>query len=349
MKLPDLGLEKLGNAVGGLFKQKESQLVLDFTSLDKWPEKIVRHKRIQDDVVRVLKEAEKRKQKLMELKAKLSEARIREQKFPERALEIYDEHMPSFVRELETVLKAASLSDDVFKLEEQHEAFQKAMDSYKERTQKPVSALKEFLGQELLEVNAKLRALEDVLISLLSLLEEKKFSHVKELQIAIKEYNESRDKEAKLLALKEQLNKEIDDLDSRKIKIKEKIHQYSSQARSNKFMELFSEEEQLLDQIDAVKIKSPSVEEEEVLLKPLQQRLAYIRKQMINDITALNINEQRGFLEVVKDDLHLRQQKLARIEELLSKYHADAFKQRFETLLLPLNAKIEDANTIHEE
>jgi hypothetical protein len=111
---------------------------------------------------------------------------------------------------------------------------------------------------------------------------------------------------------------------------------------------LIAEEEQLLDKVDEVKTKFLPPEQEEAELKLPLQRIAFLRKQMITDITSMNINEQRSFVEAVKDDLRLRKKKLERVDEVLATMSFTAYRSKFAALVEPFKVRIEDAHTIVE-
>ncbi len=336
-----------GMGIADLFGRKDPELVLDIATLDKWPERLLRHQRIPDAMASYLKEVERRKRRANEQKSRLADARIRN-RFPERALPIYDEHLPGLLKDVESLLAKANIIDDVFLVEEQQKDFQEALTDYRELTERAYSALREFAGQELLTLNERLRDLEDAVLSITPVLEERSFPAIKELKEAIHEFTENKEKEAKLKELKKDLLLELDNYEGRRLKIKERIRKYTEQARNPQFKELLAEEDALVQQQDDLKVRGLSKDEEDALLKPVLQRLVYIRKQMINDITALNINEQRAFLDAVKDDILLRKKKLERVDELLDKYGFASFRTRLDHLVLPFRARIEDLNAITE-
>ena len=342
---------KLGDHLGGLGDRiggeaKEHIILLDVTSLDKWPEQLIRHARIAEAMTAFLKEVERKAGKVHEAKAKLTDPRLKAKKFPERAHPIYDEHLPLLLEELETVLHEAELVNDVYLIEEQQARFRGAVATYHESTRKSITALKEFLSEELTHLNQAIRDLEDACLWITPKLEEAKFTNIKELKRLIGEYKGTREKERKLQALKGELMDEIGRLDTKKIKIKERIKKIAENARDPRYKELIAEEEALHEQEEEIRLKGLPDEELDTMLKPVQQRLAFIRKQMINDITALNINEQRGFLDAVKDELLLAQRKLDRCDELLSELRFETYRQKFSVLVEPFKARIEDATQI---
>ncbi len=62
----------------------------------------------------------------------------------------------------------------------------------------------------------------------------------------------------------------------------------------------------------------------------------------------MNINEQRTFLEAVKDDIRLARRKQERVGELLGELSYDRFRERFRQALGPFNVRIEEADSIVE-
>jgi hypothetical protein len=342
---------KIGDRIGNIGDRigavgKERAIILDVATLEKWPEQLLRHARVNEAMDTFLKDVERKSGKVHETKARLTDPRLKQKRFPERAYPIYDEHLPLIIKELEGVLHEAEFINDVFLIEEQQERFREAMASYHEQTRKSITALKEFLGQELSQLNQSVRDLEDAALRITPMLEQARFPSIKELKRLIEEYKATREKERKLITYRENLLKEIDALDAKKLKIKERIKSYAERARDPRYKELIAEEEGLLTQEEEITIKGLPEAEQEELLKPIEQRLAFIRKQMINDITALNINEQRTFLDAVKDDLLLARRKLERCDELLADLHFDTYRQKFATLVEPFKARIEDATQI---
>jgi hypothetical protein len=343
-------LEKLRpEALGGAPGPKR-ELVLDMAAIERWPERLIRNARLNEAVTTFLKEVERKQGRIRQAKAALTDTRLRDKKVPERAFPIYDEHVPVIVKAVEMLL-TSGFTDSPFLIEEQQEAFRQAITSYQEETRKSAAAIKEFLGPELAELGEGVRELEDTVIGLSGTLEQTKLANIKAVKQLAEEYVKSRPRELKLTEARTVIMKEVDTLEARKRKIKERIAYYTEQARNPKFKELIAEEEELLKKSDEVKVHGHPPEEEEKQLAPITSRLAFIRKQMINDITAMNINEQRSFLESVKDDLLLRKQKLERIDEALQQLSTDAFKLKVAGELEGLNARIEEANVLsgHEE
>ncbi len=328
---------------------KERELTLDIASLDKWPERLVRQQRLHEALATWLKDLERCRVKASEAKSRLTDPRLKAKKVPERGATIYEEHVKVLVERVDDLLKAVPSIEDVYLAETQQESFQNALKTYQESTRKSVAALKEYFGSELGSLSDRLRELEDTVLRFTATLDAANFSNVKGLKIAIDEYKASRQKEAQLQRLRTQLQGEIGVLEGRRLKIKEKIAYYIERAKTSAYKDLIAEEEQLLDKVDEVKTKFLPVEQEESELKPLLSRLAFLRKQMITDITSMNINEQRSFLENVKDDLRLRKKKLERVEEVLATMSFSTYRTRFAHLVEPFKVRIEDVTTIVEE
>ncbi|MBR9692547.1 hypothetical protein GOV07_01305 [Candidatus Woesearchaeota archaeon] len=326
-------------------KREPSMMTLDAATLQKWPDRLLRRQGLDKVMRNYARNIERARGKVENAKEQLSDPRHRED-VPERAHSVYDEHLPVVRNAIEDLLLHTVIGDNPFQADNQQEGFQEALVSYHEVTSKSVAALKEFLTPELQLLSDEMKGLEDTMVNLLPELEKRNYSSLKELKLLIVSYDETREKDRKLQQLRELLLKEVDALETKRIKHKERIAYFMDRARDNKYKELIAEEEELLEQVDEIKVRGLSPEEQEKELEPLKQRLAWIRKQMIHDITAMNINEQRTFLEATKDDIRLRKRKLERVDELLHNLSFDTYKQKFLTLLAPFNVRIEDVNTV---
>lgn len=322
------------------------RIVLDMTQIDRWPEKLLRASRVQERVHDHLKETARHMDAVREAKAALTDPRLKESRIPERAEAIFDEHLPLLLREVDALLDAARFPDDPFLIEKHHDRFRDALKRYQDSTAKSQTALQEYLGPELHGLGDRLHGLEDSAIGLSQSLEEGRLANIVAIKAAVEEHEATRAKEQKLIAMKRDAMDEVDRLEARKRKIKERIAYYSEQARNPRFKELISEEEELLRKLDELRATPRPPEQQEPLERPIAQRLAFLRKQMINDITAMNINEQRTFLEAAKDEILLRRRRLERIDELLGQLGSEAFKAKVMPLIEPFDAIIEEATAI---
>lgn len=317
-------------------------IVLDTSFLEQWPKRLIKQQRIDELLKKLLKEVEKRRRHIEEIRTNLSDVRIKK-RFPERAIPLYDKHLPIVIKSINIIISKSDLINDVFLIEEQQEEFRKALQRYHQETEKSIASLKEFLKEELLTLNKQIRKLEDSILGLTPPLEERGLNNIKELKKIIEEYTNNREKEKRLFELKDKVLENIDRLERRKRKIKEKIEYYTKNARNPKFRELIAEEETLLKEKDEIKVKNLLEDEEDVLLKPITQRLAFLRKKMIADITSLNINEQRTFLDSVKDELLLERRKEERINDLLNELSLTFYQKKFLSLLEPFKVQIADS------
>lgn len=328
-----------------LFGTKATTLTLDVATMERWPDRLIRRqgldKALREHHERVLAAREK----VEHAKEALSDPAHRTE-LPESIQPLYDTHLPTLRNAIEDLLLTTVLSNNLFNVEEEIASFQEALTTYQEVTSKSTHALKEYLGEPLHQLQKALQELEDAMVSILPQLEQKEYGAIKSLREKITEYKESREREAKLQKLKELLLKELDILEAKKRKEKERIKFFMERARNNKFKELIAEEEELLKEMDAIKVKG--LPDEEKALAPIKERLAWLRKQMINDITAMNINEQRTFLEATKDEIRLRRRKLERIDELLTDLSFETYKEKFFALLEPFNVRIEDMKTVFD-
>ncbi|RME32084.1 hypothetical protein D6789_00660 [Candidatus Woesearchaeota archaeon] len=326
----------------------QSQLTLDVATMERWPERLLRRQRLTRAMDVYLKDIENAKRELLLAKQALKDPAVKD-KVPERASIIYEEHLPALLDAVNELEAGAAFVDNIFLVEDQQEEFRKALEEFKEASQKPHDSLKEYLGDELSRLRECVRNLEDAVLSITPVLEETHFKNIKELKVLIDTYKATRSKEERLEELYEQLQREIDELESKKLRIKDKISYYVERSRNSKFQELIAEEAQLIDRIEDIKNRDYDAADEERELKPLNQRLAMIRKQMIHDVTALNISEQRTFLQDTKDRLRIAKKKLARVNELLEELSFETFRRKMVELLEPFGARIEDATTILED
>ncbi len=326
----------------------KTKLILDAATMEKWPERLLRHRRLDEELRKGLDAVSGRAAALRAAKERLADPRLK-RKVPERAVPIYEEHLPRILKEAERLAERATFVEDLFLMEEQRSEFQERLTAYRESTQKSVAALKEFFADELRGIAEAAQGLEDETIRLVERLETKDLDAIRRIKATIEEYRQGREKERKLRELQAVILDELETYEKRRRKIKEKIQYYTEQARSGRYKELIAEEEELLEKSDAITVRNLSADEEERQLHPIRQRLAFLRKQMINDITAMNINEQRTFLEAVKDEIRVRRRKLERIGELLGALGYDAYRAKLQELLRPFDARIEDAETIIEE
>ncbi len=329
-------------------KREPSALTLDAATLNKWPDRLLRRQKLHDALDIYVNALDKHRDRVEKSVKRVSDPGLADQRVPERAREVYDEHLPTIRAAAYNLLDRTIVVGDLFLIEAQQEEFQQALADFKEGTQKSTAALKEFFDEELAELNESVRILEDGMLSIYPKLEEGKFSNIKAVKRLIDEFKETREKEQKLKLLHKQTLDELDAYEARRLKHKDKIQYFTERARDGKFKELIAEEGELLDQADEIKIKGLPAEEEAKLLEPIKQRLSWLRKQMINDITAMNINEQRTFLESAKDEIWLRKKKLERIEEMLGELSFETYKAKLIPHIEPFNARIEDADMILE-
>lgn len=329
------------------FGSGNREMILDAAVLEKWPDRLIRQQLLHEHLDEYLYRVEKKRDKVAHLHSKIADPSLKE-RVPERARPILEEHVALMSDAIAHLLKATNVIRDLFLIEEQQEDFRDAISTYRRKTEKSRSALREFLESELHELDQAIRSLEDAMLSITPVLEEKHFSNIKQAKKIIEEYKSTRQKEKKLQHLHELLRKELDTLEEKRIKHKEKIRYFMERAKSSRFKELLAEEESLLEKVDEIKVRDlpPEVEEQE--LHPLTQRLAFLRKQMINDITAMNINEQRTFLEATKDNIRLRRRKLERVEEMLQEVSWQQYRLRLMSALEPFNVRIEDVERIIE-
>lgn len=334
----------------GLFdlfgSRKESPLTLDAASLEKWPERLLRRKEIPQRMATHIRDVERQRRRLQEAAERLIDPLVRDRRVPERARPVFDEHAPIVAAAARGLAGKGQLINDVFLVEAQQQDFQEAIAEYREATGKSVPALREFLNEELFRLEEGVQGLEDAMLAITPSLDQSGFSAIRQVKLLIEEYKGSRKRERQLLTLRERLMAELDGWEAKRRRHKEKINYYTERSRDSKFKELIAEEEELLDRVDAIKVRCLPSEEEERELRPLNQRLAFLRKQMINDITAMNINEQRTFLEATKDEIRLAKRKLERVDDLLAELSFDAYRNRFLQLLEPFNVRIEDIDTI---
>jgi hypothetical protein len=328
-----------------LFGKRQSSVILDAATMSQWPERLLRKQGLDEEMNSFIKGIVKGTEGVSEMRAYLAEPAL-QQKVPERAAALYEEHLPLILNATEELLASSKIIDDIFLIEEQQRDFQESLSQYREKTAKSHAALKEFFPNELEELNAKVKELEDAMISISPRLDEKRYNEIKELKSLIEEYTMSRPKEKKAKELKEHLLQEIEVLEAKRLKHKGKIAQYIERAKNREHQGLIAEEERILEKMDSIKVRMLAPEEEVEQLKPLQEQISILRKQMIHDVTAMNISEQRLFLERTKDDLRLRQRKLERVDELLTELSYENYRTKFASVLEPFNAKIEDMGDI---
>lgn len=324
------------------------RLTLDATSMEKWPDRLIRKQGLHRAFDTYLQNVSRQRGFVEDAKSDLTDPALQE-KIPDRAYELYKQHLPAIVRNVDELLNETDFVDNPFLVDEQQERFREALQSYEEQTRKSRSALSEFLGGELSVLQEHLRALEDAILSINPIFDEARFGNIHELKQLIDEYQRTRPRERRVTEIRNELLGEIDRLEAKKRRIKEKITYYVERSKSSKFQELIAEEARIIAEMDEVKEQNLTPADEEHDLKPLQQRIATIRKQMINDVTALNISEQRSFLEATKDHLRSTKRKLTRAEEILAELNFETFRRKFATLLEPFGARIEDTSTIIED
>ncbi len=324
----------------------QSRLTLDVATMERWPERLIRRQRLNRAMDAYLRDIAQAKQALASARQRLTSADLQE-RVPERAKSIYEEHLPTILDAVNELEAGAAFVDNLFLVEEQQQEFLRALSEFKEQTMKPQEALSEFCGDELALLRERVRDLEDAVLSITPVLEETHFKNIRELKVLIDTYKATRGKEEKLKQLYTELQNEIEELENKKRRIKEKINYYVERAKNSRFQELIAEEARVLERIED--IKNRDEEDEERALKPLNQRLAVIRKQMIHDVTALNISEQRSFLQHTRDHLRAAKKKLARVNELLEELSFETFRRSMVELLEPFGARIEDASTILDD
>jgi len=331
----------------GLGRRGTGRIILDVATMERWPARLVRHQGLDAVMRDLVRQVEAKRAIVEQARERLGDPELLD-RVPERAQPIYDEHLPRLRRMTQELLDTTLVLDDAFLIDAQEEAFRTVLKAFRDGTRKSVTALKEFLGPELLALDEAVAAMEDAMLAAYPALEKASFQNIKEVKLLIDDYRATRKKVVKLERLRDELRAELERLERKRRKHKEKISFFMGRARNSKYKGLLAEEEQLLGQMDKVKVKSLPAEEEERELAPIKQRLTWIRKQMIDDITAMNINEQRTFLESVKDDLKLRRRQLERVEERLEELSFDSYRPRLVEALAPFNARIEEADMIIE-
>ena len=177
-----------------------TQLVLDDDHAT-WADKAVAHLRLDWEFTRfseliktMVEDAAKALEPLT------SEERIAE--LPERARTVNDIHAHEFAQKARKVLIATRFTD-LYRYDEDHQAFLQAMQEFRDESARNIAALREHLGADVDAALAALQRLEDETIRFAQLLEERKFTHVKRLKEAhddLAKLDERRAKEEELLA-----------------------------------------------------------------------------------------------------------------------------------------------------
>ncbi len=337
------------NPMGSFFSFGRGRrgIILDVVTMERWPQRLVRHQGLETALTEWTRAVEEARGAVERAAQHLSDPALLD-RIPERAQPIYDEHLPSLRSAVQELLDQTVVIADAFLADVQQDDFRAAFERFRDDVRKPSAALKEFLGGELTLLTDAVAGLEDAILSLYPTLEKASFENLKKVKELVEEFKSSREKVVKLEHLKQEISEELEALERKRRKHKEKIAYFMERAKNGKYKELLAEEESLLREQDAIKVRDLPEEEEERMLAPIRQRLSWLRKQMINDITAMNINEQRTFLESVKDDIKLRKRQLERIEERLAELSFDAFRPKFIRVLGPFNARIEEADMILE-
>jgi len=276
-----------------LFK-KDQELCLQVINLENWPLQLVKKQKLDYEMKKFLKRFEQKRKALSEAKTKLSDPSIN---VPERAQEMFFEHSQLVMNELDNLLEKSAIINDIFLLEEQKKDISTLIIIVRDVTRKSFSILKEFANKELLGITRALNEFEDELLALNPLFEKTGFENIVKTKKLIDDYRGSRGKADFVDRKKKALEQKIVLLKEKKEKIKRKIIEYRQNAKSNS-KELLDKEEELLLKINDVKEGFDSGN-----MELLKEELTSLRRKMINNITVMNINEQKRFLKGVEEDL----------------------------------------------
>jgi len=153
-----------------VFGKRERTVILDVTTMERWPDRLIRQQRLDAAFREHVASLERSKAAVNDAKDALADPRAK-RNVPERALPIYDEHVPAMLAAVDQLLAQAQPADDLYAIDERQAQFQAALTRYRERTQKAAAALKDFLGHELRDLDAKVRKLEDCFLAITPRLE----------------------------------------------------------------------------------------------------------------------------------------------------------------------------------
>lgn len=314
-----------------LFK-KDQELCLQVIHLEKWPQKLIKQQKLDLEIKKFLKRIDQKKRSLNEAKAKLTNPNIN---VPNRAKEMFDEHSQLIVQELDNLIEKSNFIDDIFLINEQKEDFGTMIVIFRDLTRKSFSTLKEFVNSELLQITRALNELEDEVINLNQLFEKTKFENIIKIKQSIDDYRKTRGKSSLIENKKRELETRIEHLENKKLKINSKIKEYLENAKGNS-KAILEQEKKLLEDIRAIE---EGIDHGDI--KILKEELKELKRKMINDITAMNINEQKRFLQGVEEDLKTLKTQINKIKTEYNnlsldntvseiKNYLEGFKVRFE-------------------
>lgn len=330
------------------FKGEPRTLTLDVATLQSWPEKLVRLQRIDKEIESFKRMVDSHRHTISAIKARLTHPSIREE-LDSRLQPIHDEHAPLVVDAVDDLMDEADFFGGVFLMEEQQKNFLQALETYRQRMQKSSAALKEIHGQALRTLEEHIHELEDLVLLGSAALDEKGFDSIKEIKIMVENRAQDDEKREKLIALKSQMEVKLVELKEKREKIMTKIDHYMERANDAKCQELFSKERELRRRREDIKAQELTSDQEAVNLKPIDEQLNLLRKQMLHDITALNVSEQQAFLEGVNDDLRKVKKNIIKIDAAMHETSMEQFLIRMQEHLEGFNVRVEDASTIYED
>lgn len=317
------------------------QLTLDVATFETWPDKLLRYSNLDKNVRAILKDLERNANNLKDIRSSLTSVAG-----DERTQPVLDEHVPALIAAIEELAQHANFIEDIYLLEDQQAGLQAALSAYRERAAKSIAALKEHAPEHLQELDNRVRTLEDNTIKITQVLEEGKYENIKNVRELVEKFNKSRKREEKLLDKREEFLTKLQQLEEKRERIGTKLERLMGD--NPQYLELFKKEDALHQQMDDLEQQTTTEKELETKTQAIQQEMHSLRKECVNDITALNISEQRHFLRATEQDIRKAKINISRIDDALEETSFQRYIQLVSEHLQPFPVRIEQENTIFE-
>lgn len=176
------------------------KIILSASEQDFWPDQMVKAFEIDELFDEFLDRVKDESSEIREaLEVLTKEDTIA--KIPERARTINALHANEYVDQAKKLLNK-SVFTNIYAFDDEHTTFQTAITAFRETTKRNVVALSEYLGVELQKIANAIKSLEDEIIGMLKILEERKFdqiSIIKRELTALRHLDERRSKYGSLV------------------------------------------------------------------------------------------------------------------------------------------------------